>query len=129
MGAATLNPMAASTAGSSLIAGSLARSLVSTSITGVVSSTVAQGTTIALDPCANFSPLQVGLSAIPGPFSTMNPLAIASRYRTGNIFSSVAGSNVATGVQLGLLGSIRGLTQSGIGVLSNSPSQQACECR
>lgn len=129
VGAITLNPAAASTAGTTLIAGSLIRSAISTSLAGAASSTAAQLTTMALDPCAQFSLLQVGLSAIPGPFAMMNPLAIASRYRTGGIFYSTTGSNIAAGLQLGFLGSVRGLTQYGIGTLVNPTHSNGCECK
>jgi len=111
IGASTgaLNPFAA-----------VSSAVIRTSLTGAAASTLGQVSTMAFDGNAKFSPLQVGLSAIPGPFSTMDPLVIASAYRTGNVFSSVAGSTTAAGVQLGVLGSIRGLTQAGIGIIANN---------
>lgn len=121
VGALTLSPFASASASSSLIAGSLGSSALTASLAGATSITVAQLATIASDPCAQFSPLQVGLSAIPGPFSVMNPLAIASRYRTGGVFYSNAGSNIAAGIQLGVLGTFRGAVQMGIGIAVNPP--------
>jgi len=129
VGAVTLNPAAASSAGTTLVAGSLGRALVNTSVTGALSNTAGQLSTIAFDECAEFSPLQVGLSAIPGPFSTMNPLAIASRYRTGNFVEGVAASNVAAGLQLGTLGTLRGLSQTLVGMSVNPTNSDGCSCR
>jgi hypothetical protein len=107
----------------------LTRAAISTSLTGAASSTAAQLTTLALDSNAQFSTLQVGLSAIPGPFAMMNPLAIASRYRTGGIIYSTTGSNIAAGIQLGYLGSVRGLTQYGIDKLVNPTSSNRSDCQ
>lgn len=129
IGGFTLNAAAAASAGSTLVAGSLSRAVVSTSLTGAASSTVSQLATIATEPCAEFSPLQVGLSAIPGPFGVMNPLAISSRFVTGGFVSTQAGGNIAAGLQLGGLGAIRGTTQAAIGIATNPNNSDDCGCK
>ncbi|MCW8876802.1 MAG: hypothetical protein OQK51_07060 [Kangiellaceae bacterium] len=78
------------------------------------------------------------LKHFPLPHGMMSPTMIASRYRTGHIFDSIWGSNLAAGIQIGLMRSIRGASQMLLEYGASSPDERArmeaggkknqCEC-